>query len=1483
MSARSRERIVRGLPGAAWACLIAVVFLQAPGLVVADTKLDLTADPAGFLARSLHLWAPQAAFGQLQNQAYGYLFPMGPFFLLGHVLHLPPWVVQRSWQALLLIVAFEGARALARRLDIGSPTTRLIGGFAYALSPFLVSHIGPVSSEALPSCIAPWVLLPLVGQAAAERPRAAAARSGLAFLCAGGVNAAATLAVLVLPVLWLLTAPLGVDAPRQRLRLAANWCVAVVLASLWWALPLIVLGRYSPPFVTWIESAANTTSVTSVLAALLGSSDWLGHLQTSAGPVWPAALTLASASLPLIASSVVTGLGVAGLTLRAVPARRFLAGAVLVGVTLITFGHPGPFSPPVSSAERALLDGPLAAFRNIWKFDPVLRVALVLSFVHVLTEVARWTRERAPALSVRVSAAMRGATVGIVAVASVAAAAAPMWVGGLEPPGAFASIPSYWSQTGAWLALHTRDGGRALLLPASQHPSYDWGLPTDEPLQVLAATPWAVRDAPVLGGAGEARLLDTVDEVIESGQGERGLAAYLARAGVEWLVVRGDLNGSWDNGQVPPRSVVHAAITGSPGLTRVATFGPIEIYSVAGPVSEVTLDPLAGTLAVSGGPESLLEVIDGGILTPATATVMAADPPLAGQPASEDQPVVTDGYRRQEVNVGRASFDLSATLTPSQPWTLARSAHDYYIGDPVGHQTTAVVYGAAGVSASSSAADASTDSIDQAASAVAGFDDDPATFWESGGVQAVGEWIEADFTSARTVPSITIAAPSISPHVRRVTAVVVTTAAGRFDFPVATSPRTYPLPPEPTQLVRVTVAAVQRGGVGSRAALKVSLGGVVVERSLAVPNDVAIGSRPPIFVFASQPAPRGEGDDEDGIDRTFTVASRQRYVIRVTALPNTRASLRAAAAEGSGLVAPCGAGPVFQLDGRSMPSEVRAETGGAVAGSRPQLAVTPCGHAGWSIVLTPGRHRLRLARTSTVTPDQVTMLPVVGGALTNARAPVRSLHVLDWGADARSVRVGPGAGAWLVVRENANPGWQATLAGKALIPAIIDGWQQAFVIPAGSGGVVELEYSPDRLFRDGLLAGAIAALLLVGMAVIPFRRRRGRSGKNGERGRTGTRLAGALFALGALVLIGGTGGILALVAVGAVAAVVRVLGNTAPPRLGVAVSGQTLFVVSGGCVIAAGVWAASVGGKVAGPWGAAGPIQLLCLGALACVALRILDGVVGGRERSAKLTGERPIERATPDSILAIHAAGYRAVVERLGSGRLLDLGCGEGEGSLGLASDDRVVVGVDYALDPLRRASRLSPGSLLVSCMDAGKLGLSSGCFDWVCSSHIIEHFTTPTCHVSEIARVVRAGGTAFFLTPNAPADFENPYHVHLFEADTMSALLSEHFDEVWVGGIDANEKVKQDLDARRRRARRLLAIDFLHLRKRIPRSWLQWTYAHALPVAYRLLARGDTEGKTGITADDFFVTDAVDDTTLVLFAIARSPRRPSRSQLNL
>lgn len=257
-----------------------------------------------------------------------------------------------------------------------------------------------------------------------------------------------------------------------------------------------------------------------------------------------------------------------------------------------------------------------------------------------------------------------------------------------------------------------------------------------------------------------------------------------------------------------------------------------------------------------------------------------------------------------------------------------------------------------------------------------------------------------------------------------------------------------------------------------------------------------------------------------------------------------------------------------------------------------------------------------------------------------------------------------------------------------------------------------------------------------------------------------------------------------------------------------------------------------------------------------------------------KITGERPVDGVTPDGLVALHTAGYLEIASRLGPGRVLDIGCGVGFGGSLLEAEDRDVFALDYDLGAATMASERQDASLLALCSDGAQLALASGRFDWVCSSHIIEHFHTPEHHIREMARVLRPGGTAFVLTPNPPADLENPYHVHLFTPEALRISLEAYFDDVWIGGHDGTAAVKADFAARRAGAQRLLRLDFLGLRRRVPRSWYVAAYGMATRLFYRVQARRHAGGTTNITSADFSTTEDVDSTTLSLFAVARRPR---------
>ena len=264
-----------------------------------------------------------------------------------------------------------------------------------------------------------------------------------------------------------------------------------------------------------------------------------------------------------------------------------------------------------------------------------------------------------------------------------------------------------------------------------------------------------------------------------------------------------------------------------------------------------------------------------------------------------------------------------------------------------------------------------------------------------------------------------------------------------------------------------------------------------------------------------------------------------------------------------------------------------------------------------------------------------------------------------------------------------------------------------------------------------------------------------------------------------------------------------------------------------------------------------------------------------------RLTGERPMEGATPDSLLAFHDAGYREMGSRLGPGTVLDIGCGVGDETARLAERDRFVIGVDYdAGTAVAAAAEWGPGGrrgheVRFAGMDGAGLGLRTGSVDWACSSHIIEHFTAPELHVAELARVLTDTGTTFVITPNRPADFENPFHVYLFEPPELASLLRLFFRDVEVRGIEGSDELKADFAARRARGEKILKLDVLRLRHRMPRRWYVWSYERALPLVYRALGSQGSGIGSGLDQSHFFMTDDITDTTPGLFAVARAPRR--------
>ena len=901
-TARTRSRLTLRII-AACVVLVGIAFIQSPGLLVADTKFDLAVDPGNFLGRALHLWDAEGAFGQLQNQAYGYLWPMGPFFALGDAVDLQAWVVQRLWIALVMVVAFVGTARLVRALGVRSDLACLAAGFAFALSPRMLSTLGPISVEAWPSALAPWVLLPLVLGATGGSPRRMSLLSGLAVAMVGGVNAAATFAVLPLGAVWLLTREAG---PRRR-SLMIWWPVFTALGTLWWLIPLFVMGAYSPPFLDFIETASVTTFPTTPFDALRGTSDWVPYIDTT----WQGGFETLSTGYLALHSGILLMLGVVGMMLRGNPHRHFLSLSLLLGLLLVSMGHQGTTQGWFSGLMHLELDQTLAPLRNVHKFDPVVRLPLVLGFAWVLDSAVRALADIPRRRWVTSSPA---AVIGL-AVVALLGSTIPATTGQLATTRPVMDTPGYWREAAAWLDSNA-DDDVALLAPGSSFGSYVWGEPRDEPMQYLADSRWAVRNAIPLAPAGNIRMLDAFEARLNQGRPSDGLAPYLRRAGVKYVVVRNDLRPSRD---VPDATLVHHALNGSPGIKLVKTFGPevgggawlrkdgsrivvnegwqsrwraIEVFAVTRVAPAVGAQRLP---VVAGGPEDLLGLADHGVLRD-EPTQLAVDVPRTQTP---DGPVIlTDGLLDRERFFGRVHDGYSAVRTPGDDPRSGNPVADYRLSASDRWTTTARLTGARAISASSSMSDSNVSSGSRPGElAFAAVDDDPQSSWVSNVGSQGTAWWRVDLDEAVDLSTVDVALSDKSGRER----IRVLTEAGRSEVVVLEAGTTtaVPVAPGSTRWLRVEDAS---GGRGALSLAEVSWPGRDITRALVLPTlPEHWGNPDQVLLRALRDARTGctvverstrcvedrarPSEEPTGFDRVVTLTSAAAYVAEVTALP----------------------------------------------------------------------------------------------------------------------------------------------------------------------------------------------------------------------------------------------------------------------------------------------------------------------------------------------------------------------------------------------------------------------------------------------------------------------------------------------------------------------------------------------------------------------------------------------------------------------
>lgn len=256
--------------------------------------------------------------------------------------------------------------------------------------------------------------------------------------------------------------------------------------------------------------------------------------------------------------------------------------------------------------------------------------------------------------------------------------------------------------------------------------------------------------------------------------------------------------------------------------------------------------------------------------------------------------------------------------------------------------------------------------------------------------------------------------------------------------------------------------------------------------------------------------------------------------------------------------------------------------------------------------------------------------------------------------------------------------------------------------------------------------------------------------------------------------------------------------------------------------------------------------------------------------------------RTEEDEIMYLrHTIAYDYAIGLMAPGvRVLDLGCGEGYGTIRLAEQGCRPVGIDVEPDAIDHARRRrGAADVEFRSYDGARIPFPDGFFDAVTSFQVVEHVEDAAGFLGEIARVLRPAGVAVLTTPNGPmrvAPGERPwnvYHVHEYAPDELEELLNEAFGSVEISGVFGSAAITAMERRRIRQIRRVIAMDPLGIRQMLPRAMHQ--LASNIVASLRRGGSGDRGPRSPHDAAEFFIRADGIESALDLVAICRAPKR--------
>ncbi|HEY8866857.1 MAG TPA: alpha-(1-_3)-arabinofuranosyltransferase family protein, partial [Solirubrobacteraceae bacterium] len=652
LSSRNRPepyaRLGRLLPAAFGALALLVALAQQPGKAYHDTRIELTVDPGLFLHRVASVWSSSTDLGHVQSgQWVGYLWPVAPYYSLAHWAGLPTWVSQRLWLALLMGLAAWGAvRVMDELYDRRRGLAHVTAGLLYGFSPYVVTYADRTATLLAYTAL-PWLMV--VAHRSLGRPRSwvGPVLAGLIVTSAGGGLNAALLA-------WVLAAPLALVAYEvmilgrdQRDGLVFLWrsATCVVLASLWWLVPVLLQSRYGANFLSFTEQPQTIFATPSASESFRLLGLWLDYFGATFGtglrPSVPGVAPYLFSATTIVGSFAVPLLAFGALrwTKRWAYAPFFgLLGTL--GVVFMAIGFP-PHSHINHVVTSLYYDVPALQFlRTTYKAAPLL--ALSLGCLGGAGAAALLARLRTP--GIRLLGTRVPVWTALVLVAIPVLWARPLVARHLiNPERTFESVPLSWRAAVADAGGATRRDRRIMVIPGEHLAWYRWA-GTDEPIgPALSRLPVVIHQTDRYADERSAQLLASIDELVQQGRLVPGqLKPLLQLIGVGQVLVPTD-GVTERNGALDPVRV-SAALAWQGGFDRPAglyglprNFSPaagwsgdplvlpdLRRYRLAPGPGIVRAHPRAGAVLLDGDAEGVVELAADGGLDTSRALIYAA-------------------------------------------------------------------------------------------------------------------------------------------------------------------------------------------------------------------------------------------------------------------------------------------------------------------------------------------------------------------------------------------------------------------------------------------------------------------------------------------------------------------------------------------------------------------------------------------------------------------------------------------------------------------------------------------------------------------------------------------------------------------------------------------------------------------------------------------------------------------------------------------